>query len=261
MGDLPNESVDLVVTSPPYDNLRTYNDSSEWSFDVFTKVADQLYRVVKQGGVIVWNVADAVVDGGETGSSFRQCLYFQDIGMKIHDTMISHKSGISFPAGKSSVRYSQAFEYCFVLSKGKPKSINLLCDKPNRWAGTTAWAEGGNRLRDGSIQVKERTKVINEVGVRTNVWLINNQCGFGQSDKDAYKHPATMPEELARDHILTWSNKGDVVLDPFTGSGTTGVAALKAGRDFIGFEIDPDYFKLAMKRLSKVTLPLDLDGL
>ena len=248
---LDDLSYDLVVTSPPYDNLRTYGNYDDWTFEKFRKIADALSRNLNDGGVVMWNVADAVVKGSETGSSFRQSLYFLDeCGLLLHDTMIYYKTSCAFPAGKNSNRYSQHFEYCFVFSKGKPKTTNLIADKPNRWAGTTAWGNSSKRNRDGELVVSNmKSKVINEFGVRENVWRIKNSGGFGQKDKSAYKHPATMPYELARDHILTWSNEGDVVLDPFMGSGTTGLACKETNREFIGIEINPDYFALAGERL------------
>ena len=251
MNSMPPETVDLCVTSPPYDDLRTYNDSSKWDFETFKEVAHSLTRVLKPGGVVMWNVGDATVKGGETGSSFRQCLYFMDeCGLRLHDTMLYEKTGIAFAAGPHSVRYSQAFEYCFVLSKGKPKTVNIIMDKPNAWAGHTSWGEARARNKDGTqTQPGGKSKAIREFGARTNIWRITNSGGFGQKDKNAYAHPATMPEELARGHIQTWSNPGDLILDPFLGSGTTAKIAREENRHFVGFEIDPEYFALAKTRL------------
>jgi DNA modification methylase len=252
MQQMDEESVDLVVTSPPYDDLRTYNDSSKWDHNVFMQVADEIARVLKPGGVIMWNVNDATVKGSETGSSFRQCLYFMDAcGMRLHDTMIYEKTGTAFASGPKSVRYTQIFEYCFVLSKGKPKTINLIQDKKNVWAGYTSFGNASTRKKDGTIHDPgKKSKEIREWGVRTNIWKIKNSGGFGQSSKESYKHPATMPEELARGHIQSWSNPGDIVLDPFMGSGTTAQVAIEEGRQFIGFEIDSEYFEMATKRVS-----------
>lgn len=241
---------DLVITSPPYDNLRTYDNYDEWSWDTFTHIAKPLSASLKDGGVIMWNVADATLNGSETGSSFRQALFFMDVcGLRLHDTMIYHKASCSYPAGKASNRYSQHFEYCFIFSKGKPKTANLIADKPNKWSGTTSWGNAKTRQNDALIDTGKKSKVVAPFGVRENVWRIKNSGGFGQKDKSAYKHPATMPYELARDHILTWSNEGDVVLDPFMGSGTTGMACKETGREFIGIEINPDYYELAMSRV------------
>jgi len=250
MSKMSDGSIDLTVTSPPYDDLRTYNDSSKWDFDVFKKVAEQLYRVTADGGVVMWNVNDATINGGESGSSFRQALHFMELGFRLHDTMIYEKSGISFASGPKSVRYSQAFEYMFILSKGKPKTVNILMDKPNKWAGVTTWGNAKSRQKDGTlVDSGKKSKPIREFGARTNIWYIKNSGGFGQKDDKAYKHPATMPLSMAVDHIKTWTNEGDVVLDPFMGSGTTGIACEELGRDFIGIEIDETYYNLSVERL------------
>jgi len=251
MNAMDAESVDLCVTSPPYDDLRTYNDSSKWDFNVFKDVAQALTRVLKPGGVIMWNVNDATINGSETGSSFRQCLYFMDeCGLKLHDTMIYQKTGTAFASGPKSVRYTQIFEYCFILSKGKPKTINLIQDKKNKWAGITSWGNARTRRKDGDMNDPGRkSNAIREFGVRNNIWIIKNSGGFGQSSKEAYKHPATMPEELALGHIQTWSNPGDLVIDPFMGSGTTAAVAIGEKRNYIGFEIDEEYYNLCQSRL------------
>jgi len=251
MQQMDEESVDLVVTSPPYDDLRTYNDSSKWDHNVFKQVADEIARVLKPGGVIMWNVNDATVKGSETGSSFRQCLYFMDAhGLRLHDTMIYEKTGTAFASGPNSVRYTQIFEYCFILSKGKPKTINLIQDKKNAWAGYTSFGNAKTRKKDGTMHDPgKKSKEIREWGVRTNIWKIKNSGGFGQSSKASYKHPATMPEELARGHVLSWSNENDLILDPFMGAGTTAQVCLEENRNFIGFEIDDTYHQMCVDRI------------
>ena len=170
MGMLADNSVDLVVTSPPYDDLRTYNDSSKWDWNVFTEVATQLYRVVKKGGVVVWIVGDATVKGGESGSSFRQALHFMNLGFKLHDTMLYEKAGCPFPARRDGNRYSQIFEYMFVLSKDtKPKTAHLICDKPNKWAGHSSWGQSTFRDKDGN-KVEREQKPTPEFSPRNNIW-------------------------------------------------------------------------------------------
>ena len=255
MQQMDEESVDLVVTSPPYDDLRTYNDSSKWDHNVFMEVADNLTRVLKTGGVIMWNVNDATIKGSESGSSFRQCLYFMDqCGLRLHDTMIYEKTGTAFASGPKSVRYTQIFEYCFILSKGKPKTINLIQDKKNAWAGYTSFGNAKTRRKDGTMHDPgKKSKEIREYGVRTNIWKIKNSGGFGQSSKASYKHPATMPEELARGHVLTWSDKNDLILDPFMGAGTTAQVCLEENRNFIGFEIDETYHQMCVDRVQPWT--------
>ena len=247
MQDMSAGGIDLTVTSPPYDDLRTYNDSSIWDFNVFKKVAEQLYRVTADGGVVVWNVNDATIKGGESGSSFRQALYFIDMGFLLHDTMLYQKQSAAYPAGKKSNRYSQVFEYCFILSKGKPKTANLIKDKTNKWAGVSTWGKPNGRNKEG-VLIQQRQFEIAEFGYRENIWKLHN--GKGKSKKNT--HPAQMPFDLARDHIITWSNPNDVVLDPFMGSGTTGIAALELDRSFIGIEIDEEYFNISQDRIGIV---------
>jgi site-specific DNA-methyltransferase (adenine-specific) len=240
MKSLPDASIDLTVTSPPYDNLRTYNG---YSFD-FEGIAKELYRVTKNGGVVVWVVADATINGSETGTSFRQALHFKDIGFNLHDTMIWKKPNFANP---SSNRYHQTFEYMFVLSKEKPKTFNSIKDRKNIYAGNLgSVGENTSTQVDGTKKIRER-KVIAEYGQRHNVWEMNTS---GQESMGkVIEHPATFPEKLAKDHILSWSNEGDTVLDCFLGSGTTGKVAKQLGRQFIGIEISPNYLEIAKKRI------------
>ena len=255
MKGLGTESIDLCVTSPPYDDLRTYNDSSKWDFDTFKQVAEQLYRVMKTGGVVVWVVGDACIKGGETGSSFRQCLYFMDLGFILHDTMIYEKNGSPFPARRDGNRYSQIFEYMFILSKDKkPKTSNLLCDKPNRWAGYTHFGKGSIRQKDGTL-VERNIKPIPEFSPRNNIWKYNTGRNYSSKDSAAFEHPAIFPERLAKDHILTWSEENDLILDPFMGSGTTAVVCMETNRKYIGFEVDSTYYDVCLRRIEQhVTL-------
>jgi len=255
MHTLDKESIDLVLTSPPYDNLRDYKG---YSFD-FKNTAKELLRTIKKGGVIVWVVGDAVVDGSETGTSFKQALYFKEIGFNLHDTMIYEKNGSAYPANNKSIRYSQIFEYMFILSKGKPKTVNLISDKKNRWRGTTTWGAKSNREVDGILKKKE-VYAVSHYSPRNNIWRYNTGFGFSSEDKKAFEHPATFPEALARDHILTWSNEGDLVLDPLVGSGTTLLAAEKTGRNSIGIDISADYCKLTYKRLKESVDQTKLSG-
>jgi len=253
MQEMDENMVDLCVTSPPYDDLRTYNDSSKWDFEVFKEVAQGLYRVMKVGGVIVWVVGDAVIKGSETGSSFRQALYFMDLGFKLHDTMIYEKNGTAFPARRDGNRYSQLFEYMFILSKdSKPKTANLICDKPNKWAGWQPWGKSGGTMRskDGTL-VERQQKPTPDFSPRNNIWKYNTGKGYTTKDDFAFEHPAMYPEMLAQDHIRTWSNENDLVLDPFMGAGTTAVISKDTNRNFIGFEIDESYYNVSQRRLKE----------
>lgn len=245
--ELDDNSVDLVVTSPPYDNLRQYGDDEFlWNFDIFKPIANELHRVMKPGGVVVWVVGDAVINGGETGSSFRQALYFQEIGFKIHDTMIYEKNSSSFPAKLTAQRYSQIFEYMFVFTKGKiRKDIKLIADKRNKWAGWTNWGEHSQYDTAGNLVKTKNIKPISEFSLRTNIWK------YSVSFNDRTGHPAVFPEKLAEDHILSWSLPGELVLDPFMGSGTTAKMAIMNGRNYIGFEKSKEYWEKSIERVAK----------
>lgn len=234
-----DELVDLTVTSPPYDDLRNYNG---YSFD-FENTAKELYRVTKKGGVVVWVVGDQTVKGSETGTSFRQALYFKEIGFNLHDTMIYEKNSMSMP---DSTRYYQKFEYMFVFSKGKPKTFNPIKDRKNiaeRWSTKKTHYD-----KDGNIVEGTRSLEKEEYGVRFNIWKYNTGAGF--TSKENLKHPAMFPEQLAQDHILSWSNKEDLVLDPFMGSGTTAKMAILNDRKYIGFEISKEYCEMIKKRVN-----------
>ena len=237
MQTIPDKTIDLTVTSPPYDNLRTYNG---YTFD-FEGIAKQLYRVTKDGGVVVWVVGDATINGSETGTSFRQALFFKDIGFNLHDTMIYEKDAISFP---DKNRYQQSFEYMFVLSKGKPKTLNLIADRKNISFGRKV--TGTERNPDGSTKKMACFgQDIKKFGIRWNIWKCSTNKGNVK-----IKHPAMFPVSLAQDHILSWSNQGDTVLDCFLGSGTTAVAAKALNRKFIGIEISQEYLNIAKQRLT-----------
>ena len=233
---LDRESIDLTVTSPPYDNLRAYNGFT-WDFD---GVAKELYRVTKQGGVVVWIVNDATIRGSETGTSFRQALYFTDIGFNLHDTMIWTKDGGG--AVGSNLCYTQNFEYMFILSKGTPKTINLIRDKPNASFGQDKSGVGRRKVT-GEHKIESR-KPSSEFSRRNNYWYVPTQ-------KSAL-HPAVFPDRLASDHIISWSNRGDLVLDPFMGSGTTAKMAMLNDRNYIGFELSEEYCNVSRQRIDIV---------
>lgn len=240
---LPDDCIDLTVTSPPYDNLRTYNGFS-WDFEA---TARELYRVTKQGGVVVWVVGDATIKGSETGTSFKQALFFKEIGFNLHDTMIYDK-GCSGAVGNNKW-YWQSFEYMFVFSKGKPKTINLIYDRKNVEARYDS--NSTKRRRDGSLK-KTYGYSYGEMGRRTNIWKYRTGKGLTTTDSIAFKHPAMFPEKLAQDHILSLSNEGDTVLDCFMGSGTTAKMAVLNKRNYIGFEISKEYCEIAEQRIAEL---------
>lgn len=237
---LENKSIDLTVTSPPYDNLRTYNG---YSFD-FENIARELYRVTKEGGVVVWIVSDETISGCESLTSFKQALFFKDLGFNV-ETMIWEKQTFT-ATGALKYRYGQVFEYMFVMSKGLPKHFNPIKDRENVSSGRTK--TGTIRQKDGTTrEISSKGKEIKQYGQRFNVWRINTEM----SNKNRF-HPAQFPEQLANDHIISWSNENDIVLDPFMGSGTTAKMAILNNRNYIGFEISKEYCDIANQRLGQI---------
>lgn len=237
--------VELALTSPPYDDLRDYGESYQ-PVDCLAVISHLAERLT-EGGCIVWNVADATVNGSETLSSFRQAIHAQSIGLNIHDTMIYLKENVAFP---ESNRYFSGFEYMFVFSNGRPATFNPIKDRRNKWSGTVM--HGTDRQKDGSTKtISGVGKTIEANGMRFNYWtMTNNLPDVG--------HPAPMPYRMAHDHISSWTNAGDIVLDCFMGSGTTGIAAANLGRKFIGIEIEEKYFDIACRRIEDAQRQGDL---
>ena len=234
MAKMPDCFVDLTVTSPPYDGLRTYNG---YSFP-FEDIAKELFRITKDGGVLVWVISDATVQGNESGTSFKQALYFKEIGFNLHDTMIWIKDGGG--AVGSNKCYTQNFEYMFVFSKGKINTTNLIYDKPNASFGKDK-SGVGRRLVTGEHKIEKR-KPSAEFSRRNNYWYIAPQKG---------EHPAVFPEALANDHILSWSNENDLIYDPFMGSGTTAKMSILNNRNWIGSELSSEYCDMIVQRIKK----------
>ena len=255
MKQMEAESVDLIVTSPPYDNLRKYGGTpADWNFDKFKAIAAEIARVLKQGGVCVWVVGDATVNGSESGTSFRQALYFRDeCELKLYDTMLYMKAN---PIPQTQRRYEQVFEYMFVLSNGIPKTFNPIKERckqawqPQQWGRSINTDERTvKHLREDDVQLTRETKIH---GNAFTYAIGGNSTG----------HPAVFPEKLALEQVYSWSNECDVVLDPFMGSGTTAIACIKERRHFIGFELSKEYFDKAVRRIkaeqAQLTLHLEL---
>ena len=232
MKKLPDNFIDLTVTSPPYDNLRDYKG---YSFD-FETIAKELFRITKEGGVVVWVVGDATIKGSETGTSFGQALFFKECGFNLHDTMIYEKNGAGAVGSNSC--YWQNFEYMFVFTKNKLKTFNPINDRENKIV--TDIATSNRRRADGTRDI---TKYVpKKMGKRFNIWKYKNL-------NKTHNHPAPFPEQLAKDHIISWSNKGNLVFDPFAGSGTTLKMAMLNDRNYLGFEISAEYCDLINKRI------------
>lgn len=241
--DVADGTVNLVLTSPPYDSLRTYGDSLSWDFDTFTAAAREIYRVMAKGAVCVWIVGDATRNGTETGTSFRQALHFKELGLNLHDTMIYAKTK---PVPLTHNRYEQQFDYMFVFSKGRPATFHGLRE-PCKFAGTRnhmTHRRDGESLATGGGYGRQ----VKDTRLRYNIWYYaTSRRGGGD-----YRHPAVFPVEMARDHIATWTNPGDLVVDPFVGTGTTGEAAIAAARRFVGVEKHAPYFAMAVDRLAAI---------
>lgn len=236
---LPENSIKFTLTSPPYDNIRDYNG---FDFD-FEGIAAELWRTTEVGGVIAWNVADATINGSETGTSMRQALYFMSLGFKLHDTMIYAKNN-PVPSSTTSKRYHQAWEYIFILSKDTPSTFNPITVK-SKYGHLKANTK--YRGKDGKIEYTQTKR--NEFTRVRNIFEYSIGGGHVTTDKVAYQHPALMPEKLAEDMIITWTNPGDTVFDPFTGAGTTAKICLLSGRKFHGTEISEEYCQLSKERL------------
>jgi DNA modification methylase len=256
MGGMPNNFCDMVLTSPPYDDLRAYKG---YSFE-FEKIAAELFRVLKVGGVVVWVVSDKTVNGSESGTSFKQALYFKEIGFKLYDTMIFQKSYIP----KTHRRYEQAFEYMFVLLKGeKPNAFNPIMQDNLKFGKKKSRGknEATARLEKTSASagvLKSAGTLTKEKSIAPNVFYYPVGYNLTSKDKITFQHPAPFPEKLAEDQIYSWSDIGNLVYDPFGGSGTTAKMSQLLGRNFVLSEISSDYAQLAEKRLADTFRQNDL---
>jgi DNA modification methylase len=239
MRGIPDKSVEMVLTSPPYDNLRDYKG---YTFN-FEGIAKEIYRVLKDGGVCVWIVGDATIKGSETGTSFKQALYFKEIGFNLHDTMIWRKT-TPVPQFRTK-RYTNCFEYMFIFSKGQPEVCNYL-ETNCKTAGNKK-----NRNNNGAFSQNSADRPRDEITITKETKILDNVWEYPVGGKKDLGHPAIFPEKLAEDHILSWSNEGDIILDPMAGSGTTLKMAKKNNRNYIGIEISEEYCKIAEERINK----------
>ncbi|MBP9780140.1 site-specific DNA-methyltransferase [Candidatus Gracilibacteria bacterium] len=235
--EIPSESIDMIITSPPYDNLRTYGGNLQWDFE---GIAKEIFRVTKDGGVCVWVVGDSTEKFCESMTSFKQALFFKEIGFNLLDTMIYFKQNYA-PAYPTLRRYANQFEYMFVFSKGKPKTFNPI----QKYKARNKEEKVGFRQQDGTIirKIKEKGR---ETKDASNVWE------YAVAGGNKTGHPAVFPEKLAQDHILSWSNEGDIVLDPFAGSFTTAVACENTNRKWICIEKEQNYFDIGINRINNL---------
>lgn len=238
--------VDLTVTSPPYDGLRSYEGDVVWNFDKFKDIADKLYEITADGGVVIWVVADQTKNGSESCSSLKQALYFKEIGFRLHDTMIYKKRNY-IPLTHN--RYEQAWEYMFCFSKGKPKTWHPIMI-PCKNAGKIETYGSGRRSeldKNQAMRAPEGITYMKTKAEKIHPNIFEYSLGATKSG-----HPAAFPNGLPHDQIITWTNEGDLVFDPFMGGGTTGVEALKANRNFVGIEIVQDYYNIAVNQINQI---------
>lgn len=244
MKKIKSNYFDLTVTSPPYDDLRDYKG---FNFD-FENIAEELYRVTKKGGVVVWVVGDKIIKGNKTLTSFKQALYFQKVGFNVHDVMIYKKKNTPFMRSNA---YTNCFEFMFVFSKGKVNTFNPQTEKTKR--------QGMELLVHNKKSDGVNKKILGELKpykTKTNIWEYAVGLGGTTTDKIAFKHPAVFPEKLAEDHILTWTNPNDLIFDPMCGSGTTCKMAAINNRNFIGCDISDEYVEIAKTRLANYQIKL-----
>jgi len=247
MDAMPKGCIDLTVTSPPYDNLREYQG---YVFD-FEAIARQLWRVTKPGGVVVWVVGDATINGSETGTSFRQALYFIQLGFNLHDTMIYETDRPPV----HDARYQPCFDFMFVLSKAIPKTFHAILTKTTH-GGRKREHAIGFRYPDGSVKPQCTPGDYAKEFKKTNIWYYSTGRRPDRERLLVRDHPGAFPDGLARDHILSWSNPGDIVFDPMVGSGTTCKIAKELGRHWLGFDISLEYVEIARKRVEFAKTPL-----
>jgi site-specific DNA-methyltransferase (adenine-specific) len=244
MSKMPNNFIDLVVTSPPYDDMRTYknNVGLKWSDKIWKPIIKELFMVVNIGGVVVWIVGDKTENGSETGTSFKQALYFKECGFNLHDTMIYSKN----KAPINCKRYQCGFEYMFIFCKGKIKTFNPIKEKSIKFGNSQT---SGQRSKNGVIKKRHNGKsFVKQFKTKKNIW--HYYVGNGEGDKISQNHPARFPEKLAADHIKSWSNENDLIYDCFAGSGTTFKMSHLLKRRFIGSEISAEYCEIANKRVN-----------
>jgi site-specific DNA-methyltransferase (adenine-specific) len=255
LNKIEDNFIDLTITSPPYTSILSAERYPEcentalrnykgYEFD-FKNIAKELFRVTKNGGVVVWNINDITIDGSESGESFLQALYFKDIGFKLHDTMIWKKASPFC----NPMRYLQSFEYLFILVKGKIQTYNLIQDRPNIWKGHKVHGQDrlktGNKIQRNNVK-NRRTK---DFGVRTNIWEIAPASAHIENRE--WNHPAPFPIKLVNDMIISWSNPNDIIYDPFSGSATTIISAIENNRQWIGSEISEEYYNTSLIRINK----------
>jgi len=244
MQSMPDGCVHLTVTSPPWDRMRTFK-GNRLSWEMFCIVAAELYRITCAGGVVCWHVGEQVKDFAESLTSRRQLIHFVDeIGFSCHKTLFLDINN----GNNGKMKQYPSPQRVYVLSKGRPRTINLIKDIPNKCFGD--YKSFTNYRRDDFRERSEPAE-IPEFRIRGPIWKYHTGTDNASEKYVRAGHPAIMPEKLARDLIYTWSGQGNLVFDPFAGSGTTLKMASLQGRHYLGFEIVSEFAALGNRRLSE----------
>jgi len=243
LSTLPDNCVDLIVTSPPYDGLREYNG---YILDLHG-LGKQLIRVLKDGGLCVMVIQDSTKDFAKTLTSFRTILDWCDnIGFRLFECNIYHRQGTE--GAWWTKRFRVDHEYMPIFLKGKrpayfdKEGLKIPCKHANKTIT-------GANIRTKNGKTGSRPVTINPTKCPGTVMSFGNTCG-GES-KLKSQHPAVFPNMLAYDMIECFCPPGGIVLDPFSGSGTTCLAAKSLGRDYIGIDVSEEYNEIARQRLAK----------
>lgn len=240
---LPDDCVDLVVTSPPYDAVRKYNG---FAFDLHQTGA-QIHRVLKDGGIAAMVIQDQTKDFGKSLTSFRTIIDWCDsFGFKLFECVIYRKNGSEGAWWKHRFRVDH--EYIPLFLKGdRPAYFDKQPLRVPSKHGGKVMSGSGNRRTDGATNGTVRRE-INATKCRGTIW---NYLMAGDKNPLKRKHPAVFPDAIPSDLIQCFCPPGGIVLDPFIGSGSTAVQALKHERHFIGFDISQEYCDLCNQRLEK----------
>lgn len=250
---LPDSSVDLIFTSPPYaDNRRkTYNGTPiknyvEW----FLPISQELFRVLKPHGSFVLNIKERAVNGERQTYVLKLILAMKEQGWLWTEEYIWHKKN-SYP-GKWPNRFRDAWERCLHFTKGKKfqmyqEAVMVPMGK---------WAEKRLSKLSPEDRTRHESKVSSGLGRNVSNWVGREKAYptnvlYLPTECSNRNHSAAFPIDLPLWFIRLFTQEGDVVLDPFMGSGTTAIASLQTNRHFIGIELKEEYYRLTCQAIAK----------
>ncbi len=256
--DIPENSIDLIFTSPPYADQRktTYggvhpNDYVDW----FLPIGEQLLRVLKPTGTFVLNIKEKVVNGERSTYVLELILEMKKQGWLWTEEFIWHKKN-SYP-GKWPNRFRDSWER--LLQFNKNKKFNMYQEEVMVPMGD--WAKKRLKKLSDTDKKRDESKVGSGFGKNISNWL-NRELAYPTNvlhlatECNNKNHSAAFPEGLPEWFIKLFTKEGDTVLDPFMGSGTTNLVAKRMKRNSIGIEIIPDYIEIVKKELQPVELYL-----